>query len=85
VIPVERQINCLAFESGKVLEKNKRIDIPSINIDTLRARTDVATEGCSPISLTKVPGFKNNCKNKMMNRIEVTRHTILNNFTICLQ
>lgn len=64
VIPIDRQIICLAFEEDKFLEANIKTAIPSINIAVLRARTRLVIDGSSPNPLTNESDMKNSCENR---------------------
>jgi hypothetical protein len=60
VIAVERHIDWRIEEWGNFLAQNNKTESPSINIDALGQRTDVATEDCNPIPSTKETGVRNN-------------------------
>lgn len=64
VIPVETQTNNLALYSKRFLDKNINTAIPNMNIDVLRARTNVAIVGSSPKSFMKESEKESNCANK---------------------
>jgi hypothetical protein len=82
VIAVEIQIICRAFECGKFMEPNINTKIPNINIDALRASTNVAMLDCNPISFKNEPEFVSKRINKYANNIPVSIVTILKNLIV---